>query len=401
MFVFLGLLGPVGEADWGQGGNGTPPCLFAMSHAFMVPGYSCKCYYRTAPLAVTVELKSRGALPEKDACCRQRRKEQKRWLKDNEYAMNRRVVHMGAWLLLGLLLQSCGPKDADKAVAAAEDAAAGVSLPGRFASAQRIVSFAPSLTEMLFAMGLGERVVGVSEYCVYPAETAALPKVGGFLNPNAEMVLRLRADCVVLFGNQDKLVRQLAQLGVPALVLRGDTLEDVMASLASMGQAFACEERSEAMISDVNARMARIRERCAGRPTQRVLTVIWRERGIGTLRGLQAAAQDGYYSELLRLAGAVALPENGSTRYPNLSMEGILELDPELVFELVNEQTVSSQAELTQVQADWQILPELTAVKQQRLYIIADDYATIPGPRFILLAEQFARYLHPDIDWDK
>lgn len=324
--------------------------------------------------------------------------------------MSKRDFSICALLALCVaLVSSCGPKAAvrDHETSASASASAGVGVAdasvagGRFATAQRIVSFAPSLTEMLFALGLGERVVGVSEYCVYPPEVKDLPKVGGFLNPNVEMVVRLRADCVVLFANHDKVVKQLAQLGIPTLVVRGDTLSEIMATFAVLGREFACEEGSDAILADIDARMARIRTRCAERPLLRVLTVIWRERGVGTLRGLQAAANDGYYSELLRLAGATALPRGTASKYPSLSMEGILELNPDVVFELVNDITVTSAADLAQVRADWQVLPELAAVKNDRLYIITDDYATIPGPRFILLAEKLARHLHPDIDWDR
>ena len=322
--------------------------------------------------------------------------------------MSKRDFSICAFLALCVaLVSSCGPKAAvrDQEAGASAGAGAGVAATsvagGRFATARRIVSFAPSLTEMLFALGLGERVVGVSEYCVYPQEVKALPKVGGFLNPNVEMVVRLRADCVVLFANHDKVVKQLAQLGIPTLVVRGDTLSEIMATFAVLGREFECEERSDAILADIDARMTRIRTRCAERPPLRVLTVIWRERGVGTLRGLQAAANDGYYSELLRLAGATALPQGTASKYPSLSVEGILELNPDVVFELVNDITVTSAADLAQVRADWQVLPELAAVKNDRLYIITDDYATIPGPRFILLAEKLARHLHPDIDWDR
>lgn len=298
-----------------------------------------------------------------------------------------------------LLSWGCRPEKTGEAAGAAP--AAGAAETGSFASATRIVSFAPSLTEMLFALGLGDRVVGVSEYCLYPPEASVLPKVGGFLNPNVEMVLRLRADCVVLFANHDKVVTQLAQLGVPSLVVRGDTLGDILATMSELGGAFGCAERASALRGDIEARMERIRTRCAGRPPQRVLTVIWRERGVGTLRGLQASANDGYYSALLALAGAVPVPQGTASKFPSLSAEGILELNPECIFELVNGVTVSSEDDLAQVRADWLVLPELSAVKNDRVYIITDDYATIPGPRFILLAETFARYLHPDIDWER
>ena len=101
--------------------------------------------------------------------------------------MSKRVFGIGALLALYVVLgSSCGPTTAERGHEAGITASVGAAsvAGGRFVTAQRIVSFAPSLTEMLFALGLGERVVGVSEYCVYPPEVKALPKVGGFLNPN-------------------------------------------------------------------------------------------------------------------------------------------------------------------------------------------------------------------------
>jgi iron complex transport system substrate-binding protein len=125
------------------------------------------------------------------------------------------------------------------------------------------------------------------------------------------------------------------------------------------------------------------------------MVIVWRERGQGTLKNITVAGNDQFYSEMVTIAGGKLLPDNPKLEYPTLGAEGILQLNPDLIIEIAPELQEKTEKLLEQTLNDWRLLPELTAVKKQNIFLITDDYAAIPGPRSILLAEKIAAILTP------
>ncbi|MFA6931326.1 MAG: helical backbone metal receptor [Lentisphaeria bacterium] len=263
---------------------------------------------------------------------------------------------------------------------------------------RRIISLAPAITEMLFALELGDRVVGVSNFCHYPPQVLELPKIGGLLDPNLEAIARLQADCVIVYPNHGSVLEMLKRLKIPVLVAQGDNLPEIRNTMVLLGKTFHRQEKAQQLVREIDQRLDNLRQHLPPKHlTPSVLVVVWRERGQGTLKNLSVAGQDQYFSEMIAAAGGRLLPENQNLDYPNLGTEGILQLNPDLIIEIAPELNDKNSEILTRAKTDWNLLPALKAVKNQQIYLITDDFAAIPGPRCIQLAEKFAEILAPYI----
>lgn len=284
-----------------------------------------------------------------------------------------------------MLLNSC--KEATKTPATT------TTIPS---DSQRIISFAPALTEILFALGLGDRVIAVSNFCRYPPEVQSLPKAGGLLDPNLEAIIRLRPDCVIVYANHTSVLELLERLKIPALVASGDTFPEIFQTITLLGETFNRQQLAEQIVTDMQNRLEQLRQALPPEhPMPSVMVIVWRERGQGTLKNITVAGNDQFYSKMVTLAGGKLLPEKQKLEYPTLGAEGILQLNPDLIIEIATELQEKPETMLEQTLNDWRLLPELTAVKKQNIFLITDDYAAIPGPRSILLAEKIAATLVP------
>jgi iron complex transport system substrate-binding protein len=129
------------------------------------------------------------------------------------------------------------------------------------------VSTSPSITEALFALGLGGRVIGVSSYCRYPAEVASLPDVGSFLRPSTELIARLRPDLVIVNRASTDVARQLTALRLRAIAVdEARSLASVYAMIREIGRAAGIADRADALVAELLARLDRVRARACGRP---------------------------------------------------------------------------------------------------------------------------------------
>lgn len=254
----------------------------------------------------------------------------------------------------------------------------------------RIISLAPSLTEFLFALGQGHRVVGVSRYDDFPKEVSSLPKVGGFLDPSLEGILALHPDlvvCVPNSGNQGHM-RTLARMGVPVVVIPAYDLDDVYSTARVLGRVLGCESRAKELISDIQKRLGEIERRVAGRKRVQVLLAYGRE-------PLVAAGPDSFAGALLRIAGGENVLASQQTRYPNVPVEVLLDLRPEVILDASGAghtgQGVSSHW------SRWQVLP---AVRSGRVYQVDSSLWFRPGPRLPMAVEEMAQLLYPDLKLD-
>lgn len=257
---------------------------------------------------------------------------------------------------------------------------------------QRLISLAPSTTELLFALDIGDRVVGVTRFCDYPPEADALPKVGGFFDPNYEAILKLEPDLIVLLEEHSQAQEHFASQGQRVLTVNHKTIDGILDSIPVVGQACGVDARAARLHDELVARMQRLAAQTQVEDPPTVLIVVSREGG--KLGQIYIAGRDGFYSELLELAGG-RNAYAGDLAFPVVTPEGILKLNPEVIIELVAEMDnlPRSQAEMRE---DWQQLQNVAAVQNGRLHLIAADYMTIPGPRFIQIQERFAELLHPD-----
>ncbi len=269
--------------------------------------------------------------------------------------------------------------------------------------APRIVSLAPSITESFYAMGLGDRVAGVTRYCVNPPEAKSRPQVGGYLDPNYEAIVSLRPDLVALIAEHREARERLAALRIPVLAVDHSTPAGILDSLPPLAKAAGDEEKGVLLARELGERAERVRKAVAGRPPVRVMVVVGRTLGPSAGSGsgsgdIYVSGTDGYYDQLVAWAGGVNAYRERTLKFPALSAEGILRLDPEVIVEVAPSLAATAEARAESL-AFWRSLPRLRAVGEGRVHLVADDWAVVPGPRFVLLLEELARILHPEVSW--
>jgi len=262
----------------------------------------------------------------------------------------------------------------------------------------RIVSMAPSITETLFALGLDERIIGVTRYCDYPPEATELPQVGGFLDPNYEAIMALEPDLVLLLTIHGEAEGRLADLGVDTLVVEHRTLEGILESFQQIGETTDTLEAAHALTTDCKDRQRRVETLTAERERPRVLISSARELGSGRVTTVYAAGTNQWYADLIESAGGQNAFVDETIQFPAISSEGLLRLDPDIIIELAPDLD-DSPLTPNDVIAEWDHLAEMSAVQGNRIHVLSGGHVSIPGPRHVVLLEEMARLLHPDADW--
>jgi iron complex transport system substrate-binding protein len=260
------------------------------------------------------------------------------------------------------------------------------------AAPQRIVSLVPATTEMLFAIGAGERVAGVGSFDAFPPDVARLPRVGALLDPDLERILSLRPDLVVLYASQTDLQEQLERAGIPTFAYRHGGLTHVMATIRELGRRTDDAAGAERVAADLERRIDAIRRRVAGRPKRRTMLVFGREPG--ALRNVYVSGGVGFLHDMLEAAGGENVFADVRRESVQVTSEQMLARSADVILELrYGEATGADPASDREA---WQRLSSLPAVRDGRVHLLAGSDLVIPGPRVAAATERFARTLHPD-----
>lgn len=259
----------------------------------------------------------------------------------------------------------------------------------------RIVSTSPSITESLFALGAGDRVVGVSMHCRFPEAVLALPKVGSFLQPDAERIAALRPDLVVVHEVSTGIDRRLAALRIPFIAVDRGTMASVFSSIQQIANAAGLPARGAALVADLQLGLERVRRAQAGHPRVKVLVVIGRRPG--ALADLIGVGGGTYLNDLIEIAGGTnVLAIAGQPEYPHISLETVIRLDPDVIIDTVDMgDTAAERRARTPINERlWQRHTMLRAVQNRRLYAATTDALVVPGPRVVDAAEWISELLH-------
>jgi iron complex transport system substrate-binding protein len=252
---------------------------------------------------------------------------------------------------------------------------------------RRIVSLAPSVTEVLFEAGVGPRVVGVTSYCSFPREALVLPKVGGYLTPSYEALLALNPDLVVTLPEHADLEPRLTALGLPILRVDHRSLEGIVRSIEQVGERCGAADNARTAADALRHRLA-VLERMAASPRPRVLICFGRA---DDFRRLTAAAPGTIHDDLITRAGGANVLTSSAIAYPVLSAEGVMRLDPDVIIEFS-----SAAVDASALRRQWDRLNALKAVTSQRVYVFTGPMLSVPGPRFVRFAETIARSIRGD-----
>ncbi len=251
---------------------------------------------------------------------------------------------------------------------------------------ERAVSLAPNLTEIVFAVGGGDRLVGVTSFCNYPQEAQKIQKVGDTINPNIENIIALKPQIVLVStaSQIENFTNQLEAQNIRVFVTNPDGLDDIYKSIEKIGEIFGEKEKAHQIIDDLEKRVSQLQVQTnktdgAAKQAVKVFVQISKE-------PLFTVGKQSFLTDLVRRAGGVSLTENVAAAYPKLSKETALALNPEAI--------ILSDSEDNREPND--VFKNSPAVKNGKVFRVDADIISRPSPRIVGALEQIARDLHPE-----
>ncbi|HNW83028.1 MAG TPA: helical backbone metal receptor [bacterium] len=248
----------------------------------------------------------------------------------------------------------------------------------------RIISTAPSITETLFALGLGSNITGVTGNCHFPDGVEKKAKIGEVLDINMESVLMLKPDTVFVLSANQSLKNKLGSLKIKTVVIDQSTIDGFMASLDIIGKECLVEEKATELKKSISERMTPSKTA----ELKKVMIVAGRDYFSENIKDVYIAGNDRFYSELLKFAGAGNV-YHGDLSYPKIQLEGIISMNPDIIVDVV---TIGNECEKQKEMflKSWSSLCDVNAVKNNRVFIVCKDYWSIPGPRFVNIIEELS-----------
>ncbi|MGV8075560.1 MAG: ABC transporter substrate-binding protein [Syntrophobacteraceae bacterium] len=252
----------------------------------------------------------------------------------------------------------------------------------------RVVSLAPSITEIVFALGKGDRLKGVTQHCDFPKEAQSLPGIGSYIHPDLERIAALKPDLCIATkdGNPRDLAERLVALGIPVYAVNPKDLDTVVDTVIEIGRILNTEVKAQELANEMRSRIARVKSRVA--EAGRRPKVFFQ---IGVVP-IVSVGTDTFIHELITTAGGENTAQ-GLTPYPRFSREQVLALSPEVV--IITSMTRGQVFE--EVRDEWKKWESLPAVRNERIHIVESNLFDRPAPRLIEGLELLARLIHPEL----
>jgi iron complex transport system substrate-binding protein len=247
---------------------------------------------------------------------------------------------------------------------------------------------------MLFAMGAGDAVIGVSSFDHYPAEVETRRTVGGLIDPDFELILSLRPDLVVVYGTQGDLISRLDRAHIPMFNYEHAGLADVTRTMRQIGARVGRSAAAEKLAADVERKLSDIRARTANAP--KPITMVLFEREAGTLRGMYASGSVGFLHDMLEAAGGANAFADVKRQSLQVTSEQVLARAPAVIIE-IHSGSGWTPSHIAAERDVWRALSSVPAVRSGRVYFVVDEMVSVPGPRVAEATLVLARVLHPEL----
>lgn len=306
-------------------------------------------------------------------------------------SLNRSLL---AWLVVAILVSAggCGsgnqpasPQSAGFPLTVTDSGGRSVTVSSE---PQRIVSLAPSHTEILFALELGDKVVGVDKFSNYPPEAEKIEKVGGFSDPSLEKIASLQPDLVLGTGLHKKLLPQLESLGAAVLLLESRDVEGALAHIQLVGRVTDRSRVAEQVVAEIRVRLERIKSKVQTVPQEQRPWVYYEVYS----EPIMTVGPHTLIHQLIEWAGGRNIAYDAQTDYPEFSAEAVIQRNPEVIIFPSFHGTASLTVEKLRARPGW---GSIRAVKEGRVYPIDADLISRPGPRLAEAAEELARLILP------
>ncbi len=260
------------------------------------------------------------------------------------------------------------------------------------ATGQRVIAWAPSVAETVFALEREARLVGVSDYCHSYPPAATIPSCGGWADPNFETLVALRPDLILIQGRHEKVARFAQERDIAVLSVEMNTLATIRSGIRSIGGALDADEAADRLCATIQSQLDAVRVTVP--ESERLDVFITVSRRPGSLAHILSVGGDSFLSELVVLAGGRNILDD-LRGYPQVSKEALVARAPDVILEFQPDAPASEEA-LEGSLDDWSALASLPAVQTQRIHLLRRDCALIPGPRLPLVARDIRQALWPD-----
>ena len=252
---------------------------------------------------------------------------------------------------------------------------------------KRLIALAPNLTEILYALGLGERVVGVTNHCNYPPEVGHKPKVGSYINLNVERIISLAPDLVIgtVDGNERNVLDLLQQARIKVFFVNPRNVRQAIGTISTLGLVCGFPEKARSLSDQLTARVDRILDAVAGREKPLVFLQI-------NIQPIMSVSKHTVHHDLIRLAGGENMTAEEPVTYPRIGLEEVLRRKPAVI--LIS--SMEREGRFEKARQDWLQWTSIPAVQDRRVHLIDSDLIDRPSPRIVDGLENMARLLHPE-----
>lgn len=286
--------------------------------------------------------------------------------------------------LLGCAAPKAPSKEGDAStVSITDDLSRQVSLTGE---AKRIISLAPSNTEILFALGLEDKVVAVTDFCDYPKEALAKDKIGSFSEPNLEKIIELDPDLILATGMHKKFIEKFDELGLKVFLLDSKSISDIFSAIERVGKLTGSSERAGEVTLAMNEKLAAVDGELVKLSEEEkplVYYEIWND-------PLMTVGPSGLIGEAIERAGGTNIGKELTGEYPKISLEVLVEKDPRII--IAPKGSMGDPKSISE-RKGW---GNITAVKEERVFVVDEDVMVRFGPRIVDGIYEMAKLIHPD-----
>jgi iron complex transport system substrate-binding protein len=247
---------------------------------------------------------------------------------------------------------------------------------------QRIISVVPNITETLFTLGLGDKVIAVGDYDEFPPEVRTKPKVGGLINPNIEKIIEMHPDLVITYGTQSVLRERLLSVGIRIFPFIHGNVEQTLQYTLDLGRVVGAEETSRQLVQKIRMTFTGIRAQV---PAVRPKVLIVHDRGAGTLGSFYSVGSRAFQHDLIEIAGGKNLFSDVDSETIQPTLEEVISRKPDIILETLSPPL--KESDVTQRKKDWE------SIGFHDVYIEGESYLLVPGPRLALAAQRIAEII--------
>jgi len=243
----------------------------------------------------------------------------------------------------------------------------------------KIISMAPNLTEIVFSLGQGEKIAGITDFDHWPPEVNKLPRVGGYYNPNQEVIIQLQPDTIFMLRGRSGLENKLSDMGFKTHLFTCENIQDIITTISEIGVILQAEDQSTTLCNKINKDLKSIKLDAV----ENLSVMICVGMTPGTLQNIFVAGNKSTHHDLLMAIGCKNTFGNVEKSYFPVNKEALLISRPDIIIDLVPGQPLNEKIKLERI-ATWKLLPGIPAVQSGKIIILNEDFCNIPGPRIAM-----------------